>query len=109
LSIGITFLLKTTDEMHHVQISTSPLHALVLLVAILLVGTLMPDRVKADIERHFWHMLPRSGMAHFVLFCAIAAVPVAYGRGWGAFRVAMMLALVPAVGTETPGVRQLAT
>ena len=60
----------------------------------------MPGSVKAEIEGHFWSALPWSGTAHFVLFCAIAAVPV-YGSGPKAFWAAMLLAVLLAVGTET--------
>jgi VanZ family protein len=59
----------------------------------------MPGKVKAEIEGHFWSALPWSGMAHFVLFCAIAAVPV-YGRGPKVFWAAMLVGLLLAVGTE---------
>jgi VanZ family protein len=70
------------------------------LLLLLFVGTLMPGNVKADIESHFWHLLPWSAMAHFVLFAAIAAMPV-YGQGQpGAWRT-VLLALLLAATTES--------
>jgi hypothetical protein len=78
---------------------TPPFRLFVFLVITLLVGTLMPGSAKAAIEGHFWSGVPWSGMAHFGLFCAIAAVPV-YGHGQRAVRNAMLLALVLATGTE---------
>jgi VanZ family protein len=78
---------------------TPPFRLLIGLVITLLVGTLIPGSVKAEIEGHFWAALPWSGMAHFVLFCAIAAVPV-YGRGPKAVGAAVLLGLLLAVGTE---------
>lgn len=73
------------------------------LLAVLLIGvytgTLMPGSIKAEIEGHFWSALPWSAMAHFVLFCAMAALP-AYGRGQAALGGAMLLALLVAASTE---------
>ncbi len=68
-------------------------------VALLLLGATMPGQLKAEIEGQLWHAIPWAGLAHFVLFFFIAAIP-AYGRGQaGTFR-ALLLALVLAVGTE---------
>jgi len=60
----------------------------------------MPGSLKTEIEGRLWSVLPWSHLAHFVLFCAIAAVPV-YGSGPKAVWAAMLLALLLAVGTET--------
>jgi VanZ family protein len=78
---------------------TLPYALLSLLVLTLFVGTLMPGSVKSEIEGHMWSALPWSAMAHFVLFAAIAALPV-YGRRWGGFAGALLLALALAASTE---------
>jgi VanZ family protein len=70
------------------------------LLLLLFVGTLMPGDLKAEVESHFWHALSWSAMAHFVLFAAIASVPV-YGSGQaGAWR-AVLLAVLLAATTES--------
>ena len=78
---------------------TLPYALLSLLVLALFVGTLMPGSLKSEIEGHMGSALPWSAMAHFVLFAAMAALPV-YGRWWGGFAGALLLALALAASTE---------
>ena len=80
---------------------------LLLLLLLLFLGTLMPGSVKATIEGKMWHVLPWSGLAHAVLFAAIASLPV-YGHGrpmlWRPMLFALFLAgLTEALQTWVPG------
>ena len=77
-------------------------HARVLFVGLLILlyaGTLMPGSAKAAIESHMWGVIPWSGLAHFSLFAAIAALPV-YGRMRAAPWLALAIALFLAATTE---------
>jgi hypothetical protein len=90
---------KTTKAPFSVKKITLPYTLLSLFVLALYVGTLMPGALKSEIEGHMGSALPWSAMAHFVLFAAIAALPV-YGRVWGGFAGALLLALALAASTE---------
>jgi hypothetical protein len=90
---------KTTSAQLRVKKITLPYVLLSLLVLTLFVGTLMPGSLKSEIEGHMGSALPWSAMAHFVLFAAMAALPV-YGRWWGGFAGALLLALALAASTE---------
>jgi hypothetical protein len=69
------------------------------LIALLLVGTLMPGALKSQIEGSLWHSIPWSAAAHFCLFGAIAWT-AAFGGRIGFLR-ALVLAAVLAGLTET--------
>jgi hypothetical protein len=66
----------------------------------LLVGTLMPGSLKAQIESNLWWAIPWSGLAHFALFAAIATLPV-YGNGWAGCWRAVLVAVLFAGATES--------
>ena len=69
------------------------------LLLVLFVGTLMPGHLKSAVENHLFESWPWASMAHFVLFAAIAALPI-YGRGHGAFTQPLVLAMLLAGTTE---------
>ena len=72
---------------------------LLAVIAVLLVGTLMPGNVKASIESRAWSGIPWSSLAHLVLFAVIALVPV-YGPVPRGYYWALLLATTLAGGTE---------
>jgi hypothetical protein len=85
--------------MNDAQQSKASYAPLLTLILLLVVGTLMPGDVKAAIESRFWHGIPWSGLAHLVLFTAIAGQKI-YGSSNMAQVRRLALALVLAATTE---------
>ena len=70
-----------------------------LLVTAIVVGALMPNSLRRELQSHLWQGIPWSAIGHFVLFALLAACPI-YGRGPGRWERAALVAIVLAIGTE---------
>jgi hypothetical protein len=100
---GLRHQASFSSKSVHVTLSLSTRTAwfiFIVLVLLLIGGTTMPLAVKTGIERHMWHGVPWSALAHITLFTLIGMCPV-YGEDGAAVWRTILVGVGLAVLTES--------